>query len=1266
MNIAKSFASFILVLMFANFCFAITYINSCQMLDIENEEYHLTEDVRSDMNCFEIVASGITLDCNGHSITSNFFYSGDGIYIYSQDRIKIKNCNISSWSNGIFISVGNNHELRNNRVSGNNQGIFISEGSESTFIGNIVESNEFNGFHISASQNNIFTSNTVNSNSNGFYLESSPDNTFDLNIAESNEYTGFIFSSSHNNTLTSNTAKSNSNNGFKLGFSHNNTLTSNTAESNGDNGFFFLNGNDNSLASNTAESNKNTGFTLTQSSYNTLTSNKANSNTFDGFSLNSSSNNNILTSNLAESNGDRGFQISLSSNYNELSENIAANNYHGFTIFYSSNNNLNGNTATGNHHFGFEIQRSSSMSLDRNRAESNAGAGFLLEDSVKDIVLTNNIAQSNQQPGIYIWDVASSTFTNNQLILNGGEQILIEAPCTGILFVNNTLQGGMWVVGGDTGTRFDSGEDNANSLGFEGNRYYFADGTPSWEVYDIQDGTPQNNWADAGADRPFDEHLLEWESGSRDWHPYTETVELTCEDSSVPACAGICTNPAKACTDALENGKDCSCQCPQAERWMAKIPDTKTLANGLGLQLADISPATGDSDTHPAVIDFIGTDGKKSENAAVQVGDVYTFVELSTGKSLTIKVVQTDPGVDLSSKWAFILVYPPCPNAGEAFNETACVCECNPTLKQECLDNEGSWDEKTCACFEKEEFNCTGKTSQTHDYINNFDICTNDCPSYKICQEKTCTCQCDQKKKADCTWPNKWHEDTCTCEGVQYCESDSTLACNIACQNQKKECTLQDDSCQCICDSDITCKEPKQFDADICGCICKQDSTAKLYLDGIASNADYNLKVVGISSSLGASGSNIEVIGKDGKSQWIYKNIAPGDYTHFINKETGKSISFIISKINAAEGWVEIYIYPDCQEPKYYNMYSCACLCPAFLKDACKEPKEFNEATCVCECDQEKKTDCISKNGEWNDETCSCTNTYCGEGEDAGVCTEDCENTKHICTKENDACKCQCPEVKTCDEGWYWDKELCQCVQSCYYGGGYACGGACENTDMGCYIYPNIDGKNNYGLNKDCFCECGPILSSRQNMWSHFEDGNSLSLKQVNSDGSAVVATASPGYLFVEETAVREGTSFMSKDPKTNKTTSYKIMKIISQNGEQIIVYSQLGVCPDGKIIDPLTCACKCDPNAEFNCIKLGLGFDEQNCKCTAEQMPNWPDKKTCTISGGLTILGVEIIPPASSGCDNGYYCNPNTLMCTKNKVIDQKPLGVGFKYWWE
>ncbi|MEM7820993.1 MAG: NosD domain-containing protein, partial [Candidatus Aenigmatarchaeota archaeon] len=100
----------------------------------------------------QIDSNGITLDCDGYSITGS--NTGNGIYLNAKNDVKIRNCNVTSFTYGIFLYSSSNNTLTNNTAYNNN----------------------YHGILLSSSSNNTLTNNTAYNNNYGIYLYSSSNN----------------------------------------------------------------------------------------------------------------------------------------------------------------------------------------------------------------------------------------------------------------------------------------------------------------------------------------------------------------------------------------------------------------------------------------------------------------------------------------------------------------------------------------------------------------------------------------------------------------------------------------------------------------------------------------------------------------------------------------------------------------------------------------------------------------------------------------------------------------------------------------------------------------------------------------------------------------------------------------------------------------------------------------------------------------------------------------------------------------------------------
>jgi parallel beta-helix repeat protein len=108
--------------------------------------------------------NGITLNCNGHTITGTATNTHAGIYLSGKTGVTVKNCKVTAFRYGIELLSS----------------------SRNTLSGNTANGNHYDGFYLSNSFHNILTKNTADSNYNGFYFVFSSDNTFTANTASGN------------------------------------------------------------------------------------------------------------------------------------------------------------------------------------------------------------------------------------------------------------------------------------------------------------------------------------------------------------------------------------------------------------------------------------------------------------------------------------------------------------------------------------------------------------------------------------------------------------------------------------------------------------------------------------------------------------------------------------------------------------------------------------------------------------------------------------------------------------------------------------------------------------------------------------------------------------------------------------------------------------------------------------------------------------------------------------------------------------------------
>jgi parallel beta-helix repeat protein len=231
----------------------------------------LTEDIdlssNTDyLNAITITSDGITLLCNGHSITGGV-YSADGILAGGVSGVTIKLCNVKNFGVGIHLNGFNqgqptsNNTIKNNVVEGSHVGIAIDYSDSNTVKNNTANNNTNSagtiavGIALFQANFNTLNDNAADSNVIGIFLQDSDYNILNNNTADSN-FLGIILFDADSNILNNNTANLNIYDGILLTTefdgSNTNTVKNNTADGNTFYGFL----NDTTSTSNTYNHNE--------------------------------------------------------------------------------------------------------------------------------------------------------------------------------------------------------------------------------------------------------------------------------------------------------------------------------------------------------------------------------------------------------------------------------------------------------------------------------------------------------------------------------------------------------------------------------------------------------------------------------------------------------------------------------------------------------------------------------------------------------------------------------------------------------------------------------------------------------------------------------------------------------------------------------------------------------------------------------------------------------------------------------------------------
>ena len=377
-----------------------------------------------------IGASGITLDCVGHSLTGPGFA---GVTLQDVTGVTVKNCRASGFEVGFFVysapanrlndnvSAENNHDgfvlasspsndhnvltgnvsshnggwgfavydgttdttLKSNAATANSfAGFFVGLGSIRTqVVGNSAQANP-GGFDIDSDANYVAGNTAKNNNGLGFFIFQASENAFAGNTSQDNVggylVVGSDIHESSHNSFTGNVARGNAQVGFSLARGASSTrLIGNSASDNSGDGFQLDSISDNLLTGNEAAGNHGHGFGLSSVSGGSLSTNRSYDNGGLGFLL-ASSNGNTLTLNVATGNALAGFRSNAGSSGNTFSRNLSTRNLNGFVLITSSHETLEHNLAARNNGDGFGLVSSVGNQLTENIGEANGNIGFEL------------------------------------------------------------------------------------------------------------------------------------------------------------------------------------------------------------------------------------------------------------------------------------------------------------------------------------------------------------------------------------------------------------------------------------------------------------------------------------------------------------------------------------------------------------------------------------------------------------------------------------------------------------------------------------------------------------------------------------------------------------------------------------------------------------------------------------------------------------------------------------------------------------------------
>jgi parallel beta-helix repeat protein len=157
----------------------------------------------------QVRGNGITLDCNGHTISYPGSYA---VYMFSTyTGVTIKNCVLSDSYYGIGIPYAHDNYFIDNYVTGNTRGLYIYQAYNNYFEGNNITGNINDGIQMQYSNDNLFVGNEISNNMYGVNARYGYRNTFTENDIRDNTYQGvywyyYDYNEFYNNNFINNYA----------------------------------------------------------------------------------------------------------------------------------------------------------------------------------------------------------------------------------------------------------------------------------------------------------------------------------------------------------------------------------------------------------------------------------------------------------------------------------------------------------------------------------------------------------------------------------------------------------------------------------------------------------------------------------------------------------------------------------------------------------------------------------------------------------------------------------------------------------------------------------------------------------------------------------------------------------------------------------------------------------------------------------------------------------------------------------------------------
>jgi hypothetical protein len=450
---------------------------ACQNLGTASKTYALSQNVNSSGTCFNVTASGVTLNCAGYSITGTNATNTSAVFS-NMNLTALQNCNVSNYSYGILFNQSNN---------------------------SVISGGAFN----SSSSSAIWLAGATNASISGV-TATGTDAAYSLYATGTATTSGLSISSSTFNATGSMS-------GARFDYITGATFSGITAQANGGVGFYCWNCNNSIFTGGTCVSNASTGFYLTGSN-NSVQGGTMISTTGSGISMSGASNNTLNGMNA--SSGSIGIGIFGTSNYNTIANSSITCGMGGSTPYAilltgAIFNNFTNNNITANCQRGISIASTVNDSIftyNRITANNSAGQGVIVIGPVnafRNTFLYNNLTQINDTAtanGAYVINMLGTNLPNQTFaynLLNATNGTFLRNQGTGRLlnFTYNTMVGTatMWINNTDASANFSILVGGK----WQGNSY------PNTTLYDCVDSDAiPDGYCDSGTAYPFNATTL--------------------------------------------------------------------------------------------------------------------------------------------------------------------------------------------------------------------------------------------------------------------------------------------------------------------------------------------------------------------------------------------------------------------------------------------------------------------------------------------------------------------------------------------------------------------------------------------------------------------------------------------------------------------------------------------------------------------------------------------------------------------------------------